>query len=63
MKIEVTEQEYQTIIAERERRALLERIKEKQTSCKHPKALSRGRFGHNGDEWYYCPDCRKEWSK
>ena len=33
----------------------------KQKACLHPRKVHEGRFGHNGDDWYNCPDCGYKW--
>lgn len=33
-----------------------------QDACKHKNKRHLGSFGHNGDDWYRCDECGKEWS-
>lgn len=61
LSVELTNEEWMHIKDLRETKKKQQALKQKQTSCKHPRKIHEGRFGHNGDDWYRCPDCKKEW--
>ena len=60
--IQVTNTEWQYIQQRRIDEEQAIKRKQLQDNCKHPRKIYEGSFGHNGDSWYKCPDCKKNWS-
>lgn len=60
-KFELSEDEKLVILKLRKERKEAEERRVKQEACKHKNKVYEGRFGHNGDDWYFCRDCGKKW--
>jgi len=58
----LTKEEENIILNHRDDVKRVQERQYKQLNCTHPNKYSQGRFGHNGDEWFHCRDCGKEWS-
>lgn len=63
MLFDITKEEQQYILKERKIKEERAAKKRKQESCKHVNKIFKGRYGHNGDSWYYCKDCGLEWDE
>lgn len=61
--MEVTQQEKELILRKRKEAKENQERWDKQKACKHKNKIHEGRFGHNGDDWYRCPDCGYTWDE
>lgn len=59
--ITLTDEEEKLILDRRRNIAERKKIMDKQAKCSHTNKKDQGRWGHNGDQWWRCDECGKEW--